>query len=187
MQKSAIAFLLVLTLFLSSAEAATFSGYLKTKHAIAIAYCKLRANSDTGETREFTTGRAGEYTVDLGNGVWSILADSDQILKWGFSQMDGVTIVITGDMNVVKNLTLFASEPLQTPSLTFSRPDPKIWKLSIKGQGGTIVRIYSSKDLVTWTFYNSVAIGPTGVTLSVSTTSHIYVSRIFFRAAASSE
>jgi hypothetical protein len=187
MQKPTIACLLVLTLLLSCAGAATFSGYLKTKHAIAIAYCKLRANSDTGETREFTTGRGGAYTVDLGNGVWSILADSDQIREWGFSQMDGVTIVITGDMNVVKNLTLFASEPLQMPSLTFSRPDPRIWKHSIKGQGGTIVRIYSSIDMVTWTPYNAVAIGTTGVDLSASADSHIYYSRIFFRASASSE
>jgi len=187
MQKPAIAFLLILSLLLSSAGATTLSGYLKTKHSIALASCKLRANSDTGETREFTTDRGGAYTVDLGNGVWSILADSDQIRVWGFSQMDGVAIEITGDMNVVKNLTLFASEPLQTPSLTFARPDSKTWQLSIKGQGGTTVKIYSSIDMVTWTPYNAVALGTTGITLSDSTSSHIYYSRIFFRATASSE
>jgi hypothetical protein len=187
MQKPAIACLGVLMLLLSSAGAATFSGYLKTKHAIAIAFCDLRANSDTGEAREFTTGRGGAFSVELGNGVWSILADSDQIRKWGYTQMDGVAIAVTGDMNVVKNLTLFASEPLQTPSLIFSRPDPKIWKLSVKGQGGTIVKIYSSRDMVTWTPYNAVAIGTSGVTLSDSSDSHMYFSRIFFKASASTE
>lgn len=184
-----IGFLLALfiTLMPSTARAATFSGYLKTKHAKVIASCNLRAISDLGETREFTTGRSGEFSVDLGNGTWSILADLDQIQDWGFSQMDGVSITITGNMDVVRNLTLFASEPLRMPSLAFSRPDPKTWKFTVNGQGGTVVSIYSSTDLKTWTLYSSVAIGTTGQGISSSTTGNSYVPRIYFRAAASSE
>lgn len=187
MQKPFIGFLFVFTLLLSSAKAAIFSGYLKTKHAKVIAYCNLRAISDTGETREFTTGRSGDFSVGLGSGAWSILADSDQIRNWGFSQMDGVTVAITGDIDVVKNLNLFASEPLQLPSLVFSRPDSQTWIFSVHGQGGTRVRIYSSTDMVTWTLYNSVAIGTTGQTIVSSNSSHIYIPRIFFKATASSE
>jgi hypothetical protein len=168
-------------------EAAIFSGSLKTKHRKSIAFCKLTARPETGSDVQFDSDRSGNFSVELGEGEWTLSADVEQIQAWGFSQMNGVSIAITGDMNVTNNLTLFASEPLQTPSLAFSRPDSRTWKFSVNGQGGTIVKIYSSTDMVTWTPYNAVAIGTTGVSISTATDSHKYVSSIYFRATASSE
>lgn len=179
--------LLALLASVSASEAATFSGSLKTKQGVSIAFCKLIAQPATGSAVPFESDRSGNFSVDLGDGEWSLSADTEQIQSWGFAQMDGVAVAITGGMNVVKNLTLFASEPLQMPSLTFTRPDPRTWKFSVKGQGGTIVRIYSSTDLVTWTPYNSYAIGTSGRSVSTSMDSHMAVPLIYFRATATTE
>jgi hypothetical protein len=171
----------------SVSEASIFTGSLKTKHGKAIAFCKLTAQPVTGSNVQFESDRSGNFSAELGAGQWTLSADVEQIQAWGFSQMVGVSILITGEMNVYKELILFASEPLQAPSLGFTRPDSRTWKFSVNGQGGTIVKIYSSTDMLTWTPYNTVAIGTTGVTISSSTDSHKYITRIFFKATASTE
>lgn len=58
----------------------------------------------------------------------------------------------------LRDLVLFASLPLRTPTLKFSRSATGGLSFNVNGQAGTIVTIYSSTDLVDWSSYYSRSI-----------------------------
>lgn len=167
--------------------ATTFSGSLETKQEAVVAFCTLNAQKmGSEESVQFQTSRSGGFSVELTEGTWTVTADVTQIEAWGFSQLEGITVPMTGSTPASMKIILHASQPLRIPTLKFNRTAGGTMSFVVNGQGGTRVTIYSSTDMKNWTSYYSRPITTTGYSYSVTNKSDRHRKR-YFKASASTD
>ena len=162
----------------------TFSGTLKTKQGIALASFPLQAVKDgNGEVVNFETSRSGGFSTELGEGSWTVTADETTRVPLGLAPLNTPAVSMSGTTPVVRDLVLFASLPLRTPTLKFSRSSTGGLSFKVTGQASTTVTIYSSTDLVNWSPYYSRSI-VTGYSYTVGNPPGSFPRR-YFKAVAS--
>jgi hypothetical protein len=146
--------MIVLALLVTPVCGGTFSGSLKTKQGVALAFFPLQAvRSGDGEIVNLETDRFGEFSAELGDGSWTVTADEAKRLVLGLAPLDTPVVTTSGTTPVVRDLVLVATLPLRSPTLKFSRSASGGYSFNVSGQASTNVTIYSSTDLVNWSPY----------------------------------
>jgi hypothetical protein len=183
-----VIFLSIICLLTHILGAATFSGVVENKFGQFIGFTALTATKQsTGEVVDFEGSRNGSFSVELLNGTWTITADTQQIAEWGYGPLDTYEIEIDGS-DILQNIILLASEPLQTPSISFEldlEADRITYK--VKGQGGTRVTLYASSNLQTWSPIMSSTVRATGSGFTSTTPNNFSSYKMFFKVVATTE
>lgn len=135
-------------LMLGVSVGAELSGNLEEPYGKALKDMTLRAQlGEAGEVREVVTGRRGDYSIELSDGIWTITADPIELAKLGLDQFEDVTVHVGSGAPISLDLTLHPTLPLWTPTLVYTQDADGKETFSVKGQAGTLVTIRSSVSL----------------------------------------
>ena len=182
-----VGFVMSSFLMLGVSAGAELSGDLTEPYGRALKDITLRAQlGEGGEVREVVTGRRGDYSIELLEGVWTITAAPEELAELGLDQFEDVTVSVESGAPISLDLTLHPTLPLWTPTLVYTQDSDGKETFSVKGQAGTFVTIRSSVSLIgEWGSVYGTSIATSG--FSYTRSGHVLPPSQFYRLEASAK
>ena len=134
-----------------SLRATSVSGVITNRHGFGIGYLVLTATQmdNPANVVSNTTGRKGQYVLELDEGSWTLELDPIMLAEFGYQPLTN-TITVTGTAPVITNMLALPIEPPIAPVLTLSVAEGR-FHLNIKGGGDRMFQVERSLDAITWT------------------------------------
>ena len=149
--KHIIAILLCWMASAISSEATSVSGVITNRHGFGIGYLVLTATQagNPANVVSNTTGRQGQYELELDEGSWTLELDPISLNEFGYQPLTN-SITIAGTTPIVTNMLALPIEPPIPPVLSLSVGGGR-FSLNIKGGGDRVFQVERSRDAITWT------------------------------------